>query len=49
MFRFGHFWGLVLSFPLSVIKVTGAFWLGLGACDFVLASHGDETLQMSRN
>jgi hypothetical protein len=34
---------MVLSFPLSVINVSGAFWPALGGCDFGLASHGNKT------
>ena len=34
---------MILSFPLSVINVCGAFWPALGGCNFGLDSHGNKT------
>ena len=48
-FQIWYCWGMVLSFPLSVINVTGAFWPALGGYGIELASHGSKTHYTSLN
>jgi len=38
-----YLWGMIVSFPLSVINVPGAYWPAQGGCDFGLDSHGNKT------